>query len=180
MRVINENVCCASVGIRTDKYEICKELFFIKEDFVFEKDITLKININSICGYVELKNVSENALDIIGKKPETDPENKKINTNPDLYKLEGEQRLEIHLYYKVRVKEMERKQGTSTLESALLDTIQYKKSKYGKTFNTKNYIKFLSKRCNFPEAKLYSGIQKRRVQKRWTKKYFLDLKNENN
>lgn len=119
-------------------------------------------------------------------KNQTLPErlqNKKIFCNdststPDLYQLTGEDRLEIHLYYKRRVVEMERNQNTSSLETILLDTLEYVKRKTGKGFSTKNYIKFLSKKCGFPEDKLFSGVQKRRVQRRWAKADFLKYRSK--
>jgi hypothetical protein len=112
-------------------------------------------------------------------------QNKKIfyedsTSTPDLYKLTGEDRLEIHLYYKRRVVEMEKKQNTSSLEIILLDTIEYVKRKTGKGFSTKNYIKYLCKKCKFPEDKLYSGVQKRRVQRRWAKADFLKYRGISN
>lgn len=99
-------------------------------------------------------------------------------STPDLYQLTGEDRLEIHLYYKVRVYEMERSQNISALESSLLDTIEFVKRKHGKNFNMKNYIKYLAKKCNFPEDKLKSGLQKRRAAKGWAKKDFLKYRSK--
>lgn len=101
-------------------------------------------------------------------------------STPNLYHLEGKERLEIHLYYKKRVVEMERKQNTSSLETILLDTIEFVKNKKGKDFNMKNYIKYLCTNCNFPEDKLYSGVQKRRAQRRWAKADFLKLRIKSN
>jgi len=99
---------------------------------------------------------------------------------PDLYNLTGEERLEVHMYYKNRVKKMEREQKTSTLESTILDVIDYEKTKYGNRFNLKNYIKYISKKCNFPADKIYSGVQKRRAQRRWAKADFLKCRNISN
>lgn len=99
-------------------------------------------------------------------------------STPDLYHLTGVERLEIHMYYKARVKKMEREQKTSVLESVILDTIEYEKTKYGRNFNLKNYIKYIAEKCNFPGDKLYSGIQKRRAQRRWAKEDFLKYRSK--
>jgi len=98
----------------------------------------------------------------------------------DLYKAAGGDRLMIHLYYKMRVKRMEREQGTSVVESTLLDSLEFLKNKYGKKFNTKNYSKYLAEKCNFSSDKLYSGLQKRRAQRGWAKRKFLESQKKSN
>ncbi len=89
-----------------------------------------------------------------------------------IYNLDGDERLEIHLYYKIKVIEMERKQNTNAVESAILDSCEFQKSKNIK-FNAKTFLKGMAKKCDFRYEKLYSGLQKRRAQKRYAKIYFL-------
>jgi len=89
-----------------------------------------------------------------------------------IYKLDRDERFEIHLYYKVKVINMERKQNTSAVESAILDSCEFQKSKNFK-FNSKTFLKGMAKKCDFRYEKLYSGLQKRRAQKRYAKLHFL-------
>ena len=96
-----------------------------------------------------------------------DPETRKQT----LYHLNREELLEIHLYYKVGVINMERKQNTNPLESAILDSCEFQKGKKG--FNSKTFLKGMAKKCGFKYEKLYSGLQKRRAQRKHAKIYFL-------
>ena len=92
----------------------------------------------------------------------------KDSTEVQTYEVSGTEMLEIHLYYDARVIKMERDQNTPPIESAILNSCQYQKSKNWK-FNQRNFLKNMAKKCNYSFDKLYSGLQKRRIQKRWAK-----------
>lgn len=89
-----------------------------------------------------------------------------------LYNLNKEERLEIHLYYKMKVIEMERKQNTNPLEIAILDSCEFRRST-SNTFNQKEFLEKMAKKCKYKSQKLFSGLQKRRAQRKHAKIYFL-------
>jgi hypothetical protein len=92
----------------------------------------------------------------------------KDSTSVEVYEVNETEMLEIHLYYKARVIKMERDQNTPPMESAILDSCEFQKHKNWK-FNQRNFLKNMAKRCNYKYDKLYSGLQKRRIQRRWAK-----------
>jgi len=95
-----------------------------------------------------------------------------ISKKTETYNLSKGERFEIHFYYKTRVIRMERDQNTPVVETAILDSCEYKKS-LDKKFNQKNFLKFMAKKVDYKYEKLYSGLQKRRSQRRWAKRDFL-------
>lgn len=99
----------------------------------------------------------------------------KDSTATQIYETNETEMLEIHLYYKTRVIKMERDQNTPPIECAILDSCEYQKSKNWK-FNQRNFLKNMSTKCNYKYDKLYSGLQKRRVQRRWAKVDFFKIR----
>ena len=92
-----------------------------------------------------------------------------------IYKLNKDERLEIHLYYKARVIDMERNQNTNPIESAILDSCEFHRSTKNR-FNQKEFLEVMAKKCDYKYEKLFSGLQKRRAQRRWAKRHFLELR----
>lgn len=99
----------------------------------------------------------------------------KDSTASQILEITSTEMLEVHLYYKARVIKMERDQNTPPMESAILDSCEYQKSKNPK-FNQRNFLKNMATKCNYKFDKLYSGLQKRRVQRRWAKVDFFKLR----
>ena len=92
----------------------------------------------------------------------------KDSTEVEIYETNETEMLEIHMYYKIRVIKMEREQNTPAVEIAILDSCEYQKSKNWK-LNQRNFLKNMGKKCGYNYEKLYSGLQKRRAQRRWAK-----------
>jgi hypothetical protein len=154
-------------------FEFFDKVFFRESDVEITKDFKLHGNLNTVCGYVDVNNAHSDYAKVIikSKKVISLAEKKRRDFLNGLTKEE----MDIYrMYYKIRVKDMERKQGTCTTESSLLDQLEYVKSHIGKKFNVKNYIKGISKQYNFRTDKLYSGYQKRIACKRWAKKDFIE------
>lgn len=153
-------------------YHFFDKVFFLESDVTITNDFILEGNPEtSIYGYVDVENVNSNPEKIGTCKPK-----KVINLkdrrdfNSSLTKDEKEI---LTMYYRVRVMTMERKQGTTDLESVLLDQVEYMRMRIGKKFNARNYIKGLSHKHQFSSDKLYSGFCKRMACRKWAKRDFL-------
>jgi hypothetical protein len=148
-------------------YQFFDKVLFKESDMKITKDFELVDNSNSILGYVKINKVDSN------KKP------KKVislaeKKRRDFHKsLTADEREVINMFYKIRVIKMERKQGTTALETALLDKVEYMKSKFRQKFNTKAYMKGIAKKYDFKFEKLNSGYAKRMISRRWAKVDFL-------
>ena len=174
-----DGVAVGYVGIRdvNETYHFFDKVFFRASYLEITKDFELNNIPNkskSTCGYIDVKLVGTDFKNLPTTKP------KKVislaeKKRRDFLKNLTKEEMDIYrMYYKMRVKKMERNQGTCVLESSLLDQIEYLKSKIGKKFHLKNFIKGHSKKFNFRSDKLYSGYQKRIACKRWAKKDFLE------
>jgi hypothetical protein len=163
------------VGIKdiSEIYDFSNKVFFKESDVKITTDFKLINKPDSILGYVEVDKVSINLSKINLKKPKkviSLAEKKRRDFHNSLTPDEKEM---IHMFYKMRVVGMERKQGTTVLETCLLDKVEYMKSKFGTKFNHKNYMKGIAKKYKFKFEKLNSGYLKRVACKRWAKNDFL-------
>jgi len=160
--VIN-NYCQAYVAIDYSDYKLMDQVFFDSKHFTKNSDIKNRTNPYCVCGYISVENVLSE-IPVIKKSYD------------NLYKdLTDEERLELHMIYKIRVIKMEREQNTNVIETVILDTCEFKKHNNWK-FNPKTFFSGMVKRFKEPgitKEKLYSGLQKRRAQKRWAKVEFL-------
>lgn len=163
------------IGIidQNETYNFSDKVFFKEDNLKITEDFEIPNNSDSVCGYINVNKVSINCTNLPSNKPKkiiSLAEKKRRNFLNSLSKDEKEI---INMYYKIRVITMERKQGTTPLETALLDKVEYMKSKFGVKFNPKNYMKGIAKKYNFKYEKLNSGYLKRIVCRRWAKVDFL-------
>jgi hypothetical protein len=160
---ITEKYYKGYIAIDYKDYKIMDEIFFPVETFMIDKNIKHRLKTSSVCGYIPIEDILYDLP--IAKK-----------SYDDLYKdLDEKERLELHMIYKIRVTKMERTQNTNPVETVILDTYEFKKH-FNWKFNPKTFFKGMVKKFNEPgitEEKLYSGLQKRRAQKRWAKVEFL-------
>jgi len=165
------------VGIKDAKltYEFFDKVFFKESDIKITKDVVLGDSPSDyVYGYIDVNKVADSPSKLQSTKPKKVISLAEKKRRDFLNGLSVDEMDSYRTYYKIRVMKMERDQGTTFLESVLLDQVEYMKSKVGRKFNLKNFIKGQSKKYRFRYEKLYSGYQKRMVCKRWAKKDFIE------
>ena len=179
-----DDIAVGYVGIIdiNETYHFFDKVFFKASNLKITKDFKLPNNIpdkpKSTCGYIDVNLVGTDFTKI-SRKPKKVISFAEKKRRDFLNSLSKDEKEFINMLYKIRVIEMERKQGTKALETALLDKVEYMKSKFGSKFNVKNYIKGISKKYDFKHEKLNSGYKKRIACRKWAKRDFLIKSNKN-
>lgn len=156
-------------------YEFGTKLFFTENDLIEDNsNIQILGNPNSVCGFINVQKVDtdfEKIFNMNGKTSVDVVEEISLGKDYNYKKLPRKMQAIFQAYLKIRIIEVERKNNISPLEIFLLDTIEMNRKRYGK-FDLEKNIKDLCKWYGFKEAKLNSGVQRRRVCRRWAKKDF--------
>ena len=177
--VINagDGSCIGFVGVRDAKmtYNFFDKVFFRESDVEITKDAVLGDSPSDyVYGYIDVNKAFDSHSKLEPAKTKKVISLAEKKRRDFLKSLSTDEMDSYRTYYKIRVMKMERDQGTKFLESVLLDQVEYMKSKLGRKFNLKNFIKGQAKKYNFRYEKLYSGYQKRMVCRRWAKKDFIE------